>query len=202
MRTEYLQPQDLPALLQGTGITAEDILDETRPFSQEERAVLAEKLHIEPKDLLVSEYDEKAQVPVQRHDPAIARRYPNSDTPQYLIHPLVRSPWMPHMKGFNIDVLTPEPDLETGFESPLHQYLFNYGDTPIDIAWTVDGHTHQDTLGPEDSVYLQPCDCSGATQQTTELAGYMAGGLPCAACIGTQTISHQGVGSHKFPRST
>lgn len=170
MRAEYLQPQDLPALLPGTGITAEDILDETRPFSQEERAVLAEKLHIEPKDLLVSEYDEKAQVPVQRHDPAIARRYPNSDTPQYLIHPLVRSPWMPHMKGFNIDVLAPEPDLETGFESPLHQFLFNYGDTPIDIAWTVDGHTHQDTLGPEDSVYLQPCDCSGATQQTTELA--------------------------------
>jgi methylphosphonate synthase len=147
MRTEYLQPQDLPALLQGTGITAEDILDETRPFSQEERAVLAEKLHIEPKDLLVSEYDEKAQVLVQRHDPAIARAYPNSDTPQYLIHPLVRSPWMPHMN---------EPDLETGFESPLHQYLFNYGDTPIDIAWTVDGHTHQDTLGPQDSVYLQP----------------------------------------------
>ena len=143
MQTEYLQPQDLPALLQGTGITAEDILDETRPFSQEERAVLAEKLHIEPKDLLVSEYDEKAQVLVQRHDPAIARAYPNSDTPQYLIHPLVRSPWMPHMKGFNIDVLTPEPDLETGFESPLHQYLFNYGDTPIDIAWTVDRHTHQ-----------------------------------------------------------
>ena len=53
MRAEYLQPQDLPALLQGTGITAEDILDETRPFSQEERAVLAEKLDIEPKDLLV-----------------------------------------------------------------------------------------------------------------------------------------------------
>ena len=36
-----------------TGITVEDILDATSPFSQEERAVLAEKLHIEPKDLLV-----------------------------------------------------------------------------------------------------------------------------------------------------
>jgi hypothetical protein len=156
MRAEYLQPKDLPALLQGTGISAEEILDDTRPFSTEEQAVLAEQLHIEPKDLLVSEYDEKAQVLIRRHDPINARRYPHSDTPHYLIHPLVRSPWIPHMKGFNIEVLAPEPDLDTGFESPLHQYLFNYGETPIDIAWSVDGHTHREVLGPEDSIYLQP----------------------------------------------
>lgn len=156
MRAEYLQPQDLPGLLQGTEISAEDILDDSRSFSEEERTVLAEKLHIAPEDLIVSEYNEKAQVIIQRHDDATARRYPNSDSPNYRIHTLARSPWMSSMKGFNIDVLATEPDLNTGFETPLHQYLFNYGDTPLDIAWDVDGKTCRDSLAPGDSMYAQP----------------------------------------------
>ncbi len=156
MRAEYLRPEDLTELLHDTEISTDDILNENSMFSEYERELLSRKLHIAPNDLMVSEYDETAQVLIKQHDASRGRGFPDSDNPQYMIHPLVRSPWMPQMKGFNIEVLAHEPDLQNGIESPLHQYLFNYGDTPVNIAWSADGHSHEDRLEPEDSIYLQP----------------------------------------------
>jgi len=39
------------------------------------------------------------------------------------------------------------------FAHGLHEYLFNYGDYPVDLSW---GDGHNETLQPGDSAYVRP----------------------------------------------
>jgi methylphosphonate synthase len=116
----------------------------------EEIKVLAACLSIRPADLMVTGMDQKEAVIVRRRGEVTNRPFPSSNRPAYRIAELARSRQQPYLKGFDITVLD-----QTGatMQHGLHQYVFNYGDTPVRIGWNASDTA---TLAPGDSAYVQP----------------------------------------------
>ena len=64
----------------------------------------------------------------------------NLDTPEKALEIKV-------MKSDNTDL-----DLESG----VHQYVYNVGSTPVQINWKSDNQNYDETINPDDSLYLKP----------------------------------------------
>ena len=44
----------------------------------------------------------------------------------------------------------------SSFKSSLHNFVYNYGDSPIRMKWKNGSNWYEETLYPEDSLYIQP----------------------------------------------
>ncbi len=121
--------------------------------SDDERRQLAEALRVHVRDLHVPE-EREAPVLVQEYADAERWPYP-AEAPAYTIVELTPVRSMPFSKGLEINVLRDgdaEPDLQAG----LHQYVYNVGEHPVTLSWTLRGERHEETMAPGDSAYLKP----------------------------------------------
>ena len=128
----------------------EEIIKGNTP-STEEINEIASILNIRPIDLIVSNFDLNDEVYVCRHDSSKVRKFPlNSSNPAYEMYELIRVPRMPYLKGFNVSVLDGD---EANLNHSLHEYIYNYGDVPVNILWNEE---HSEILNPADSAYVAP----------------------------------------------
>lgn len=154
LSVESMSEADLVTLLANRGISRERAMALLAGSSDpqfEEVEAAAAALTIRPQDLVATGMDARDAVVVE-HRSASARTLVGTDgTPAYLLRPLARSPLQPLMKGFDVSVLGAG---NAPFQHSLHEYVYNYGDTPVLLAW----HGERETLlAPRDSAYVRPC---------------------------------------------
>lgn len=140
----------------GIDIDLKLLLDENEPKNLTDLKKLADFLNVEVSDMLIPTYKPDEDVVIRHKKENEASFYPNDDLKLYRIFRLARSSKMPLLKGFSVDVLTDTPDLENGFESSLHQYIYNYGEEDAHFHWISEDQIITDTLKAGDSAYVQP----------------------------------------------
>lgn len=116
----------------------------------EEIEVIAAALNVRPTDLTVSPLTQDDPVVVQRRSQSVRRSYPDAAEPAYELAELARTRHQPLLKGFDLSVVgSGNGDMQHS----LHEYVFNYGDSPVTLVW---GEGRQTCFGPGDSAYVQP----------------------------------------------
>ena len=63
---------------------------------------------------------------------------------------------MPLLRGSIIDVISANADINYPIHRSLHTYMINFGDSPVNLVWEYDGKVFENTVNPDDSVYLKP----------------------------------------------
>jgi methylphosphonate synthase len=116
----------------------------------EELETLASLLVVRPSDLMVYPLDRRDEVVVQRFGEKGSRPFPDDNSPAYQITELARSRQQPYMKGFELTVLGGG---NGQFEHCLHEYVYNYGDEPVELIWEPERSA---ILNPGDSACIRP----------------------------------------------
>lgn len=112
--------------------------------------ILASLLMVRPADLMVYPLERSDEVVVQQFREGESWSFPDDNSPAYRLTELARSRQQPYMKGFEITVLG---GAGVTFEHCLHEYVYNYGDAPVELVWEQDRSA---TLEPGDSAYIRP----------------------------------------------
>ena len=121
--------------------------------SQSEYETISKALNINVRDLLP--FDENTdKVIIQNHDTAKKWNYPDS-TDAYEIVQLASTPNLPFSKALEINVLA-ENGEELDVRVGSHQYVYNVGETDIQLNWNSDGKNHSEIIKPNDSFYIKP----------------------------------------------
>ena len=118
--------------------------------SDEEIRVIAEAMSLSPSDLTVSPMEHGREVVVTHRNGSQKRRYPDEETPAYEFTEMARTKHQPYLKGLDVAVLDGSI---ANMQHSLHQYTYNYGDTPVSMAW---GDDESAVLMPGDSSYIRP----------------------------------------------
>jgi hypothetical protein len=120
------------------------------PPTWQECLDLAQILSVQPKDLMIEPMRSEGDVVVTRRADARPRLFPDGDHPHYELRPLARHGSQPHVKAFEVTVLSPEG---APLRHHLHQYVYNFGDVPARLTWNGAGEA---LLTPGDSAYCRP----------------------------------------------
>lgn len=159
LRNENLSLENFSTRLrnQGALALAQKVLESAPDeFDLAELTRISDTLNIELSDLLLPENVAGNEVIVKKKDPSDSYLFPNSNTPAYRINSLARCQHMASVKGFDLEVLR-TLDLEAfDLNSSLHNYVYNYGTSPVGLSWRKNGRTEREVLNPGDSVYIQP----------------------------------------------
>lgn len=118
--------------------------------NSEELESLASALNVRPVDMTVVPLESSDEVVVQRRGTSLPRLYPNDDKPAYEITELARAKHQQGPKGFDFTVLG---GAEGDLQHSLHEYVFNYGQTPVNLKW---GDADSLAIMPGDSAYVRP----------------------------------------------
>lgn len=114
----------------------------------EELGRLAECLQVNSCDLMPPDVFDPA-VKLSYLKDAVPRRFQN-----YRIRELAGVRYLPYSKGLLIDVL--EPANGSYLKVPLHQYIYNVGDSPVIFEWRWEETVRQMELCGGDSLYVKP----------------------------------------------
>jgi transcriptional regulator with XRE-family HTH domain len=115
--------------------------------------LIAKALGISLRDLLANDVIEP-KVVVKHYSEGRRWLYPE-DTHCYEFVELASTTALPYSKAFEIIVRNSneqELDLKVG----LHQYVYNVGDSAIQINWELDEKKYNETINPGDSLYIKP----------------------------------------------
>ena len=185
MDNENLSLENIETLSRehGVDLDFQRLLDPETEKSGGDLASLAILLNISPADLTLPEYRYEDEVVVTHRETSESYYFPGNDNRQYRIHQLARTCKMSMMKSFDIAVLGEENDLDSGFSSSLHSYVYNYGDSDIGMEWSNGTSSHREIIRSGDSLYIQPF-IRHAFSRLTE-----AGQLYCARVSGAINMS-------------
>ncbi len=117
---------------------------------------IAHELNISVRDLLASGAGEN-RVHVQLA--ADARRWSvcsEAGVVAYDIAELCGTKQLPFSKALEVTVNVSEDDESVPLRTGLHQYVYNLGDVPVAVRWSLGNHDYADVLGPGDSLYMKP----------------------------------------------
>jgi len=115
---------------------------------------LADALRVSPRELVPTLPDTDNGVVVVKHDAAPWWLLPEDGAPSYRLRRLAGSRVTPFSKSLEVEVLA-DGDTAT-LEVGLHQYGYNPGRVPVDLAWEHGGETFRARVEPEDSFYVKP----------------------------------------------
>ena len=121
--------------------------------SADELTRLADALAVREADLLVHLPKRGEYVVTSRHSATPARNLPDTNRPVCKLIDLAKPRNQPELCGFDLEMLGGDTDA-VPFSHGLHEYLFNYGDAPVELSWG-DGQ-RTTTLAPGDSAYVRP----------------------------------------------
>jgi uncharacterized RmlC-like cupin family protein len=127
---------------------ARALLDGAAPEARELEACAA-VLNVRTADLMLTPLLPAEEVIVRRRADTPARAVPRDGAPGYRVTELARSRQQPLLKGFALDVLGGGEEIVHG----LHEYVYNYGDDAVDMAWGANRHA---VVQPGDSAYVRP----------------------------------------------
>ncbi len=116
--------------------------------------VMAEILHVTPRDLMPPTRSSQDEVVMLRRAQAETYPYPDAANATYEITQLARSRQQPYLKSFLIRVLSGRKGAE--FRLGLHQYVYNYGDAGVRVFSRSGDGERMTLLAPGDSAYLAP----------------------------------------------
>ena len=120
---------------------------ETMPDS-DEIVCLAEVLNVNPSNLIVTPLTQQQEVVLCHASESTGRLFPANNQPAYRLNRLARTPHQPQLKGFDVTVLDDLEQNISAMRHGLHEYVYNYGMSPVTIRWDGD---RVDTLDPGDS---------------------------------------------------
>ncbi len=121
--------------------------------SMEEIEVLSVALCVRPMDLAVTELQPEEEVVVRSGAEVPARLWFAGNFSCCRLKELVRTRHQPELRGFDVEVFACAGGVESGFCHGLYEYLYNYGDQPIELKWA-DGSNA--ILYPGDSASVRP----------------------------------------------
>ncbi len=137
-------------------INIDNLLDETKKKSDLEIKNIADILNMEPCDLMVPKYNQKEEIVICKKDKAKPTFYPSKQSKIYIIHNLARANKIANMKGFNIEILSNDINIDEMFETSLHSYIYNYENVKVEIVWIYKDKQYSKILHSGDSMYIQP----------------------------------------------
>jgi hypothetical protein len=117
---------------------------------------LSKLLNVEPYDLMMPEFSPKEAVVITQSNTNDSYYYPNIKDKLYKIQTLARTSKMPNTKSFDIEVCSSDYAEKNLWKSSLHQYVYNYGDYPVEIVWHHRSKKSGKIIEPGDSCYIQP----------------------------------------------
>jgi hypothetical protein len=138
-----IQKERLKALTQG--------LSEPNP---KEISDIAKVLNISTRDLMVPDIVDETVV-IKTVNNTKKWSYPENKN-LYSFRALAQPIGIPDCKGFEIDVQNESSENYFDFSVGNHTYLFNIGDTPLDIIWEFEDEKNKLRLESSDSIYLKP----------------------------------------------
>tara|TARA_B100000900_G_C20596396_1_gene723586 strand:- start:2207 stop:3586 length:1380 start_codon:yes stop_codon:yes gene_type:complete len=137
-------------------IDLEQLLNPVSSKSEDNIHKLAKLLKIKPSvfELPIHKSDD---IVVKDKDRSEAYIFNSNNTqPDYIINPLAMSERLPSINGFDIEIASSKNENSSQLSSSLHTYIYNYGDESFEFYWIFDGKEHQETVHPDDSIYLEP----------------------------------------------
>ncbi|MGJ3259886.1 MAG: hypothetical protein ACFE0S_09805 [Rhodospirillales bacterium] len=152
---EMVTERQLAARLAALGIRDPEALargEPAAPPAQADIEALAQALNVFPEEFAVAGLTEAQEVSLAARSDADARPFPDSNAPSYILRDLARSPHMPGLKGFDVEVVQDhgEPSV---FRHAMHEYIYNYGDVPVEILY---GEGRRATIESDGSAYISP----------------------------------------------
>lgn len=133
-----------------------DVLGERSLPSAADVAVMADVLCVNPRDIVPPTRVSEDEVVVLRRAYAETYPYPESTEPCYQITRLARSRHQPCLKSFLVRVLPCRTEREGVFRVPLHQFVYNYGESAVRLIAQSGENRRVVTLAPGDSAYVAP----------------------------------------------
>jgi len=130
------------------------LLNENTKISTKDLRIIALLLNIELDDLTIPIYKPEEEVVVKHSKLENKYAYPGENNVAYKIEALARTSKMPLVKGFSLEVLTNH--IENNLITSLHTFIYNYGNSDVNICWENDGHTYKETIKKFDSLYIKP----------------------------------------------
>ena len=115
--------------------------------------MIAKALTINVRDLLPNDKIED-KVIVILHNEGKTWFYPEN-TNNYEFRELASTTALPFSKALEIKVMKSD-NTDLDLESGVHQYVYNVGSTPVQINWKSDNQNYDETINPDDSLYLKP----------------------------------------------
>jgi len=115
--------------------------------------MIAKALTINVRDLLPNDKIED-KVIVKHHNEGKTWFYPEN-TNNYEFRELASTTALPFSKALEIKVMKSD-NTDLDLESGVHQYVYNVGSTPVQINWKSDNQNYDETINPDDSLYLKP----------------------------------------------
>ncbi|MQA08877.1 MAG: hypothetical protein GEU98_10100 [Pseudonocardiaceae bacterium] len=167
----------------GSTLSARDAVAGDAPLTATDIEDLADVLGVTTRDLQVPVFDDTDEVIMRHRRAEDAYPYPEPTDHRYTVRPMIRTAKMPAMRGFTARVVSRDADLDSGFTSSLHGWIYNYSGNATRLRWS-DGSTERETVvEPDDSLYVQPfvrCSFSRVDEEPAELcvvrvAGHVGG---------------------------
>ncbi len=140
----------------GIDLDLNTILESSHEISDQQLYDLSKLLYVEPYDLMMPEYSVEESVVITNCNSNDSYYYPNNQKKYYKIQTLARTSKMPNTKSFDIEVLRNTHDEKYLWESTLHQYVYNYGDHPVEVIWYKNMKKFNSIIDAGDSCYIQP----------------------------------------------
>ncbi len=137
-------------------IDCEQLLDPNSSKNESDIEKLAKLLNVKPSlfELPIHQHDD---VILKDKDKSEAYIYnSNTQKPDYKINPLAECTRLPSINGFDLEILSTKKENSSILESSLHTYIYNYGGEAFEFCWSFDGNEYQETINPDDSIYLEP----------------------------------------------
>ena len=147
-------------------INIDSLLDKKSKKTMKDIKKIAKLLNIESSDLSIPTYNKKHEVVICKKDKKDFLSFPNKKNKIYNIFTMARANKMPSLKAFTLDILSNNVRKKDFFETSLHSYIYNYGDTNVQLVWTYKDKKYTKTLKPADSMYIQPFVKHGLKNKT------------------------------------
>ena len=95
------------------------------------------------------------EVIVKNHDSQESYFY-NNKFKDYKLNMLAKNPRMPECLGFNLQVFSEDQSKSSELNSALHNFIYNYGEHPVNFSWLEENSWKHKTIDPGDSIYMYP----------------------------------------------
>lgn len=120
--------------------------------SADDVAHIARVIGVRQSDLLICPLEPSEEVVICRGAETQVRSVFNGREVAALLRPLARTKHQPGLRGFAMTVLG-DVGTTDQFRHHLHEYAYNYGDSPARLIWQRERET---IIAPGDSAYIEP----------------------------------------------
>ena len=114
---------------------------------------IAFALTINLRDLLPNDKIED-KVIIKNYENCKSWYYPEN-TQRYKFRELASTTALPFSKSFEVEILD-SSNSELDLTSGLHQYVYNIGQTPINLNWKINNQEYDKIMNHNDSLYMKP----------------------------------------------